>query len=188
VRVTVVEEKCGERQHCTEPKRVIQTESDGRKFGTELGNIKSTMNRREVLDRCGQGTLVRRGHNKNILKPRSGNVAAERMASIRIQQEAFARKGQKTESSIPRVGRGNIAAERIASIKKQQEAFARKGRPRIEYDTRNFGRGNVAAEKMASIKTQQEAFSRKGRPKIEVDTRKVGRGTVAAEKKASIKS
>merc|ERR1712194_800316 len=56
-----------------------------------------------------------------------GNLAAERMAAIKAQQEAFSKKGQKTEGVAPPVGRGNLAAERMAAIKAQQEAFSKKG-------------------------------------------------------------
>merc|ERR1740124_1679641 len=63
----------------------------------------------------------------NIPKTRIGNATAEKMASIKAHQEAFARRGQKTEENFSKIGRGNVAAERMASIRAQQEAFARKG-------------------------------------------------------------
>jgi len=183
--LTIIDE---EQQHCMEPKTVNQTESDGRTFGTEIYNVKTSKSGNELYNRNGRGTLVHNGIKRDIPKARRGSVATEKMASIRVEQEAFARKGQNTESSIPRVGRGNVAAERMASIKAQQEAFAQKGRPREEANTRKIGRGNVAAEKMAAIKAQQEAFSMKGRPKVEVNTWKAGKGNLAEKKIASIKA
>jgi hypothetical protein len=54
------------------------------------------------------------------------------MAAIKAQQEAFAKKGQKSEDEIPvPVSRGNLAAEKMAAIKAQQEAFAKKGQKNV---------------------------------------------------------
>ena len=86
------------------------------------------------------------------------------MASIKAQQKAFAKKGQRNEDDIaPPVSRGNLAAERMASIKAQQEAFAKKGQRNEDDIAPPVSRGNLAAERMASIKAQQEAFANKGK-------------------------
>eukprot|EP00548_Thalassiothrix_antarctica_P005339 CAMPEP_0194153232 /NCGR_PEP_ID=MMETSP0152-20130528/55648_1 /TAXON_ID=1049557 /ORGANISM="Thalassiothrix antarctica, Strain L6-D1" /LENGTH=88 /DNA_ID=CAMNT_0038858379 /DNA_START=129 /DNA_END=392 /DNA_ORIENTATION=- len=86
------------------------------------------------------------------------------MASIKAQQEAFAKKGQKKVSTGTSHSKaqniGNKTAKKMASIKAQQEAFACKGK---RTDSLQVGRGNIAAERMASIKAQQEAFAGKGR-------------------------
>merc|ERR1712176_408699 len=95
-----------------------------------------------------------------------GNVAAERMAAIKAQQEEAAKKLEKNTE----VGRGNVAAERMAQIKAQQEATAKK----FENNT-EVGRGNVAAERIAMLKAQQDAFAKKGNP-LEKGEPEVGRG------------
>ena len=88
------------------------------------------------------------------------------MATIQAQQEAFAKKGQKTEEDIPQVTRGNVAAERLASIRAQQEAFAKKGQKTVQ-ESEESKEGVTATAKMFGDSVKSKSMVQKRMEELE---------------------
>jgi hypothetical protein len=90
------------------------------------------------------------------------------MASIKAQQEAFSKKGQKTEEDIAAAAspvRGNLAVERIASIKAQQEAFSKKGQKNHDENEEK------EEEPLTGVKAAASKFGDTAKPKSAVQKR-----------------